>query len=34
VATLPVFGSGAPRFFSCFFLFFLARAREDCPKSQ
>jgi hypothetical protein len=28
VATLPVFGSGAPRVFSCFFLFFSrARAR-------
>lgn len=32
VATLPVFGSGAPRFFTCFFLFFRARARGQPEK--
>ena len=32
VATLPVFGSGAPRFFYIFFLFFRARARGQPGK--
>lgn len=32
VATLPVFGSGAPRFFYSFFLFFRARARGQPAK--